>query len=134
MRTQMTDQKSGEQGADACTQGDANASDGKGGENADETAEENCQAQHDEIYGCAGSDDGADAGCRLLYDRLRTDDAKHVASLQHDAGCDREFLVAAAQGSQVEATRPILLRGIAKICACKLRVGQQDVGRRERYV
>ena len=48
-RAQMTDQKPGEQRADAGAQRNFDASDRKGHENANDAAEENRESQHDEI-------------------------------------------------------------------------------------
>ena len=130
----MTDQKSSEQRADARAQGDFDVADGKGHENANDAAEENCEPQHDEIDACAGSDDGANPRGRPLHDGLRADDAQQIAALQHDPGRDGDLLTAAAQLSQVQAPRPILARRVPEIRACKLRIDQEDIGGRDRDV
>ena len=70
----------------------------------------------------------------LCTTRLRADDAKQIAALQHDAGRDGDLLIAAAHRSQVEAPRPILPRRIPEIPACKLRIHQEDIGGRDRHV
>ena len=42
------------------------------------------------------------------------DDTQQVATLQHEAGRDRDVLAAAAHRAQIEAARPILLRRVGE--------------------
>jgi hypothetical protein len=99
MSAEIAYQKSRKQRSDARTQRDFNTPDGKTDKNANDAAEEDRQPQNDKIDACVGADTGADIRGRSLYDKLRADDAKDVAALEDDAGCDRDFLTPAAQSS-----------------------------------
>src|SRR6185437_16056733 len=85
-RADITDQKSCQQRADARAQRELDATDRKTDENANDAAEEDREAQHNEIDAGTRRDHDADAFGRVLHDGFRSDDAKQVAALQDDAG------------------------------------------------
>src|SRR5215217_5550827 len=73
-------------------QGDLDPSDREGEKHADDPAEEDCEAHHHEVDGRARRDNDADVRGRPLHDGLRANDAKQVATLQHELGRDRQVL------------------------------------------